>query len=556
MASYIDVTNNIDKCTLDFEYNGQTYSIRKTDGTTKVPQANTRTLNTFYLHPDEGYTIDQSNKPYIHVLNQNGSYSYFRNVVDNGDGRFKITAESANTYVYDHKSYDSLADAYGTLIESVEPKKYTITKNVTNCVCDAPDTVEEGAQLTITCTANTGYEFTTQPIISYYDSSTGYPVQKKFTVASDKRKATYTIESAVANYTVQATASEAPTPVKTLHIATQLQSCTSNAPLTVEENTEFTTVVTANEGYKFETTPRYTWMNAEGQPIIKVGTLNETKTQCTITFVAPLYDTVQKGVITLVGTAIAEVPQFDKYGAINVYNVDETQLNKFAQQRYVASTDVEGNTTYDDMGKFIIKLHRVFGDVGTLKDATIFAGRYNTGIATKTPDNDVFTVDFGTVTIPTPNNNIVDYESEVQLYLPFNGFVNINTRDVMGKEVNIVYRYNIVSGDCVAEIKVSGIIIQTFTFKLVTEVFFRTYDNDTYGNVDYNAQSLLGFVPYVVVTSFTSKMCEPYNDNERNTINTFSGYHEFINVENLEASEATADEVNEIINQLKQGVIL
>lgn len=436
------------------------------------------------------------------------------------------------------------------------PTKYTITKNVTNCMCDAPETVEEGASLTITCTANKGYEFTTQPTIAYYDTTTGYPVQKKFTIASNKNTATYTIESAVANYTVKATANQAVTPATTLRIATQMQSCTSNAPLTVEENTEFTTVVTANDGYKFETIPRYTWMNDKGQPIIQVGTLNETNTQCTITFVAPLYNTVQNGVITLVGTAIAEAPHFDKYGAINVYNVDETQLNKFAQQRYVASTDVEGNTTYDDMGKFIIKLHRVFGDVGTLKDATIFAGRYNTGITTKTPDNDVFTVDFGTVTIPTPNNNIVDYESEVQLYLPFNGFVNINTRDVMGKEVNIVYRYNIVSGDCVAEIKVSGIIIQTFTFKLVTEVFFRTYDNDTYGNVDYNAQSLLGFVPYVVVTSYTSKMCEPYNDNERNNINTFSGYHEFINVENLEASEATADEINEIINQLKQGVIL
>lgn len=556
MASYINVTNNIDRCTLNFEYNGQTYSIRKTDGTTKLPQANTHTLNTFYLRPDKGYMIDPSSKPYMRVLDQNGGYAYFRNVADNGDGRFRITPNGTSTYVYDHNGYDSMVVAYGTLIENTEPTKYTITKNVTNCVCDAPDIVEEGAQLTITCTANTGYEFTTQPILSFLDKEVGYFIQKKFTIASDKRTATYTIESAVANYTVKATASEAPSPVKTLHIATKLQSCTSNAPLTVEENTEFTTVVTANEGYKFEKPSGYTWMSAEGYPIIKEGTLNETKTQCTITFVAPLYDTVQNGVITLVGTAIAEAPQFDKYGAINVYNVDETQLNEFAQQRYVASTDVAGNTTYDDMGKFIIKLHRVFGDVGTLKDATIFAGRYNTGIAAKIPDNDVFTLDFGTVTIPASNNNIVDYESEVQLYLPFNGFVNINTRDVMGKEVNLVYRYNIVSGDCVAEIKVSGIIIHTFTFKLVTDVFFRTYDNDTYGNVDYNAQSLLGFVPYAVVTSFTSKMCEPYNDNERNTINTFSGYHVFTNVENLEAGEATAYEVNEIINQLKQGVIL
>ena len=122
--------------------------------------------------------------------------------------------------------------------------------------------------------------------------------------------------------------------------------------------------------------------------------------------------------------------------------------------------------------------------------------------------------------------------------------------------MRLIYIVNIVSGDCVANIEVDNIVVHSETLKLITEVFFRTYDTPSYFSVDYNVNALAGFIPYLVIKHYNSKMAQLYNNNERGVIGEFAGYHEFTNIVNIDALNTTNEEIDLIINNLQKGIIL
>ena len=429
-----------------------------------------------------------------------------------------------------------------------------IRKQLTNCTTDAPDTITGETSFTTTVTANTGYEFENAPYYQWQNSYGDY-VNEPLNLNATKTIATKTFMSPpgseTSNMSLYGTAIE----VKTwLPVAQSLTNCKSNIGATIEFNTEFSTIVTADSGCVFKEAPYYSWKDTAGSHHNVTLELSNNDTVAMCTFVSPSEQDYKSG-FSLYANAKVDVPYINKYGSINVYNVTNEELESFSKQRYVVSS-VGGVTKYDDLGQFIVKLHRVYCGVGDTRPALIQAAYHDTSVQSRTPLNDIFIVDFGSIQVPEPNNDIVDYDSEISLFLPFKGFVTLNTPELLGKPMRLIYIVNIVSGDCVANIEVDNIVVHSETLKLITEVFFRTYDTPYYFSVDYNVNALSGFIPYLVIKHYNSKMAQLYNNNERGVIGKFTGYHEFTNVENLEASEATADEVNEIINQLKQGVIL
>lgn len=63
--------------------------------------------------------------------------------------------------------------------------------------------------------------------------------------------------------------------------------------------------------------------------------------------------------------------------------------------------------------------------------------------------------DFGDLPIKRESNSAFDYNnySKVKCYLPFIGIVDLNTDDVMGADLNLVYNVDLLSGDCIASIQ-------------------------------------------------------------------------------------------------------
>lgn len=91
------------------------------------------------------------------------------------------------------------------------------------------------------------------------------------------------------------------------------------------------------------------------------------------------------------------------------------------------------------------RIKRIFTNVPTFGLADIVCGNYNTEIQAKKPSDDSFTISFGEITIPIKNGDNTDYESDLQLFLPFVGLVSINS-ELMGVNVSLTYEINVITG--------------------------------------------------------------------------------------------------------------
>lgn len=67
--------------------------------------------------------------------------------------------------------------------------------------------------------------------------------------------------------------------------------------------------------------------------------------------------------------------------------------------------------------------------------------------------SDYTDVSCGTIEIPFMYNNFLDTHAIVKLFLPFVGYVQLNTQEVIGKSINLTYRFNVIDGSFIAYIR-------------------------------------------------------------------------------------------------------
>ena len=63
-------------------------------------------------------------------------------------------------------------------------------------------------------------------------------------------------------------------------------------------------------------------------------------------------------------------------------------------------------------------------------------------------------VDCGSLTVKKKWGGAIDYQTDVSLFLPFIGEVSLNTNEVMGATLSIIYTVDIMSGNCIASVQV------------------------------------------------------------------------------------------------------
>ena len=97
-------------------------------------------------------------------------------------------------------------------------------------------------------------------------------------------------------------------------------------------------------------------------------------------------------------------------------------------------------------------------DVGTLRDIakTVKVGNVSTGVLMYPLTSQYIQVDLGSMNPVERWGTSMDYEPNCRasIYLPFCGFVDIPVSELFGKEVNVVYNIDLLSGDFVAFIRV------------------------------------------------------------------------------------------------------
>lgn len=99
--------------------------------------------------------------------------------------------------------------------------------------------------------------------------------------------------------------------------------------------------------------------------------------------------------------------------------------------------------------------------VGSPKPINI--GSFTTSISMPPVTSQWYEFDCGTININEYWGSALDYapNTKISLFLPFIGSVSLNTDEVMGKQLGIKYRIDLLSGQCVAMVTVAGLVNQT-----------------------------------------------------------------------------------------------
>lgn len=68
--------------------------------------------------------------------------------------------------------------------------------------------------------------------------------------------------------------------------------------------------------------------------------------------------------------------------------------------------------------------------------------------------NQYATIDCGSVTVPALYGNFIDYETQVSIFVPFCGEMELNNADVIGSTLSLSYRVDLLTGTCTAMLRV------------------------------------------------------------------------------------------------------
>ena len=84
----------------------------------------------------------------------------------------------------------------------------------------------------------------------------------------------------------------------------------------------------------------------------------------------------------------------------------------------------------------------------------IYFGNIDSGVMSNVVANQFLKVDMGSLTLNETYASAFDYapSTQVDIYLPFIGSHGLNTNDVMGSTLHLIYKFDLLSGGCIAEL--------------------------------------------------------------------------------------------------------
>lgn len=327
------------------------------------------------------------------------------------------------------------------------------------------------------------------------------------------------------------------------------------------EGDTLSVVLKANPNTAFDTeqsTPNFLYYNKKGYPTKQDLTVSADKKTATGSLVLQdgWYDfsvNAQAYPVTVVG---------EQYGAINVYLVTLDELAEFSAKRFFKETGSDpetGATIYEniDLGAYVNRIRRVYTNIGASSTDVIRCGNYNTGVSCHQPAQDKITLDFGTAVVPAHNEDNTDYESAIQIFLPFAGFVNLNT-DYAGKTIALQYVINVVTGNGVALLSCDGVVFQVEETEPSSEIIYLSPSTQvkTVGGADWNEMLYYGLEPYIYCKWYESASNGRNNDRQTGILGDFRGFNMFDDVTPIHTAEMLADEQEMIYTALSDGVYI
>lgn len=252
----------------------------------------------------------------------------------------------------------------------------------------------------------------------------------------------------------------------------------------------------------------------------------------------------------------------EQYGAINVYLVTLDELAEFSKKRFFKQTGSDpetGAAIYEniDLGAYVNRIRRIYTNIGASSTDVIRCGNYNTGVSCHQPAQDKITLDFGTAVVPAHNEDNTDYESEIQIFLPFAGFVTLNA-DYAGKTIALQYVINVVTGNGVALLSCNGVVFKVEETEPSSEIIYLSPSTQvkTVGGDDWNEMLYYGLEPYIYCKWYESASNGRNNDRQTGILGDFRGFNVFDDVTPIHTAEMLAEEQEMIYTALSDGVYI
>ena len=266
---------------------------------------------------------------------------------------------------------------------------------------------------------------------------------------------------------------------------------------------------------------------------------------------------VSDSTFTLLGGTIPDTG-ITGYGSINVYLVNTKTLDDFSKIRFTKKLNENYEYDYYDIGDYVNRLHKVYVDVPNVSPTSLKLANFDTSINTNSVDDSKVHVNFGNVLLPVVSGNSNDFNATIQCFIPFVGFVPVDS-DFIGKEINLSYDIDLITGYCAFNLSCESITINNGTANCSSEIIYKTLANDeisTIGDLSDNNTVLMGLEPYVTVKYFEPLNVPVNNTTEQKRIGDVTGFAQFENVNLSTNNSMLIDEFNEIVSQLENGVYL
>ena len=289
-------------------------------------------------------------------------------------------------------------------------------------------------------------------------------------------------------------------------------------------------------------------------------TIAEDKLTATATIVTNT-DIIYNTHLNVIAEAQQKVQPTTKYGFINAYVVTEENLNVFATSRFIQYTgggSTEGDPVNYDLGDYVNRVKRYFFKVDEGTTSKLKCGNFIVDTDVKNLASDTKTLDFGQVAIPNYTQSAADYSTDVIMFVPFIGLVNVGS-EIIGKTVNLTLRVNVLSGGGVYVLTCEGNMVWSKEVDPCTDVIYRTTAQDPkiIGGVNFDATYLMGLRPYVLVDRREIVNNGSQSSSSRVTrIGDLTGNVKLTDLVFADTENMLQLDIDEIVSILRQGISL
>lgn len=291
-----------------------------------------------------------------------------------------------------------------------------------------------------------------------------------------------------------------------------------------------------------------------------------------------------------------------------IYNPSKSEVQQFGAWLWSSNILDQITRMFNSPIDAVIGFHMIYCTPITGASKTIKAGYLDSPVSAPEVTDQYKDIDCGTIAIPEYYRNALDYDNtRISLFLPFIGIVPLDTAQVMGSSLSILYRIDVLTGTCLAQVSVikegSNAVMYTYQGNCSVQIPLTatTYTGMVgallsgisagasimtgnimgavsaglegamragtgltgvrqSGTLGANAGALGIRIPYVIITHPVSVMPDDFNtleglpSAELVPLSSVSGFTRvtYVHLENI---PATSQEIEEITGMLQTGVI-